>query len=46
MIILIRLADLLDLASDRIDYFLLKQNRTQMSLESRYYWISHLITER
>lgn len=46
MMILIRLADLLDLASDRIDYFLLKQNRTQMSLESRYHWISHLITER
>lgn len=46
MMILIRLADLLDLASDRIDYFLLKQNRSQMSLVSRYHWISHLITER
>ena len=28
MMILIRLADLLDLANDRIDYFLLKQNRS------------------
>lgn len=46
MMILIRLADLLDLASDRIDYFLLKQNRSQMSSVSRYHWISHLITER
>ena len=46
MMILIRLADLLDLASDRIDYFLLKQNRSQMSPVSRYHWISHLITER
>lgn len=46
MMILIRLADLLDLANDRIDYFLLKQNRSQMSPVSRYHWISHLITER
>lgn len=46
MMILIRLADLLDLANDRIDYFLLKQNRSQMSSVSRYHWISHLITER
>ena len=46
MMILIRLADLLDLANDRIDYFLLKQNRSQISPVSRYHWISHLITER
>ena len=46
MMILIRLADLLDLANDRIDYFLLKQNRPQMSLVSRYHWISHLITDK
>lgn len=46
MMILIRLADLLDLANDRIDYFLLKQNRSQMSKVSRYHWISHLITDR
>jgi len=46
MMILIRLADLLDLASDRIDYFLLKQNRSQMNVISRFHWISHLITDK
>ncbi|MCM1140135.1 MAG: hypothetical protein NC453_16340 [Muribaculum sp.] len=46
MMILIRLADLLDLANDRIDYFLLKQNRSQMNSVSRYHWISHLITDK
>ncbi|MCM1139781.1 MAG: hypothetical protein NC453_14535 [Muribaculum sp.] len=46
MMILIRLADLLDLANDRIDYFLLKQNRSQMNTISRYHWISHLITDK
>lgn len=46
MMILIRLADLLDLANDRIDYFLLKQNRSQMNPISRYHWISHLITDK
>ena len=46
MMILIRLADLLDLANDRIDYFLLKQNRSQMNPVSRYHWISHLITDK
>lgn len=45
MMILIRVADLLDLANDRIDYFLLKQNRSQMNMVSRYHWISHLITD-
>ena len=46
MMILIRLADLLDLANDRIDYYILKQNRPQMNLTSRYHWISHLITDK
>ena len=46
MMILIRIADLLDLANDRIDYYLLKQNRSQMGLTSRYHWISHLITDK
>lgn len=45
MMILIRLADLLDLANDRVDYNLLQQNSSQMSNISRYHWISHLITE-
>ena len=31
MMILIRLADLLDLANDRIDYYLLRENRSQMA---------------
>lgn len=46
MMILIRLADLLDLANDRIDYYLLRENRSQMGLVSRYHWISHLITDK
>ena len=45
LMILIRLADLLDLTEERIDYYLLKQNRPGMSVISRYHWISHLITE-
>lgn len=45
MMILIRLADLLDLANDRIDDFILKQNYPQMNIISRYHWISHLITD-
>lgn len=45
LMILIRLADLLDLTEERIDYYLLKQNRSGMSVISRYHWISHLITE-
>lgn len=46
MTILIRLADLLDLANDRIDYFLLKENHSQMNLTSLFHWISHLVTDR
>lgn len=46
MMILIRMADLLDLANDRIDYHILKQNRSQMGLVSRFHWISHLVTDR
>lgn len=46
MMMLIRIADLLDLANDRIDLYLLQQNRSQMELISRFHWISHLITER
>ena len=45
LMILIRLADLLDLTEERIDYYMLKQNRSGMSVISRYHWISHLITE-
>ena len=45
MMILIRMADLMDMANDRIDYHILKQNRSQMSLTSRFHWISHLVTD-
>lgn len=45
MMILIRMADLMDMANDRIDYHILKQNRSQMGLTSRFHWISHLVTE-
>ena len=44
MMILIRMADLMDMANDRIDYHILKQNRSQMGLTSRFHWISHLVT--
>ena len=45
MLILLRMADLLDLTNERIDYHILKQNREQMNLVSRFHWISHLITD-
>lgn len=45
MMILIRMADLMDMANDRIDYHILKQNRSQMGLTSRFHWISHLVTD-
>lgn len=42
---LIRLADLMDVASDRINYNLLRQNVSHMGEVSRFHWISHLITD-
>lgn len=42
---LIRLADLMDVANDRINYNLLRQNVTHMGDDSRFHWISHLITD-
>lgn len=45
MMILIRMADLMDMSNDRIDYHILKQNRSQMGLISRFHWISHLVTD-
>ena len=45
MMILIRLADLLDVANDRINYYLLRQNVKHMTLTSQFHWISHLITD-
>jgi len=46
LMILIRLADLLDVANDRVSYHLLKQNLKNLSLTSKFHWISHLVTDR
>lgn len=43
--ILIRLADLMDVANDRINYNLLRQNVSHMNNLSQFHWISHLITD-
>ncbi len=45
MMILIRLADLLDVANDRVNYHLLRENIRHMSPTSRFHWISHLVTD-
>lgn len=45
MMILIRLADLMDMASDRVNYYRLRQNLESLSEVSRFHWISHLITD-
>lgn len=46
LIMLIRLADLLDVANDRVNYHLLRQNLTNLSRTSRFHWISHLVTDK
>lgn len=46
MMILLRLADLMDMSNDRINYFRLKENLNSMSEESQFHWISHLITDQ
>ena len=46
LMILIRLADLLDVANDRVNYHLLKQNLKNLSTVSKFHWISHLVTDR
>lgn len=46
MMILIRLADLLDVANDRVNYDLLCQNMKHLSLTSQFHWISHLVTDK
>lgn len=43
--ILLRLADLLDVANDRVNYYLLRQNLSHLSEISRFHWISHLVTD-
>ena len=46
LMILIRLADLLDVANDRVNYHLLRQNLKNLSETSKFHWISHLVTDR
>lgn len=45
MMILIRLADLMDMTSDRVNYYRLRQNLDSLSKVSRFHWISHLTTD-
>lgn len=46
LMLLIRLADLQDVANDRVNYYLLRQNLKNLSLTSRFHWISHLVTDK
>lgn len=46
LMILIRLADLLDVANDRVNYHLLRQNLRNLSETSKFHWISHLVTDK
>lgn len=46
LMILIRLADLLDVANDRVNYHLLRQNLKHLSPISKFHWISHLVTDK
>lgn len=46
LMIIIRFADLLDVANDRVNYHLLRQNLHNMSLTSRFHWISHLVADK
>ena len=43
--ILLRLADVMDVSNDRINYHLLKENVSHLSAVSKFHWISHLITD-
>lgn len=44
--ILIRFADLLDLAKDRVSYYILVENIKHMSPTSQFHWISHYVTDK
>ena len=46
LMILIRMADLLDVANDRVNYHLLRQNLKNLSATSKFHWISHLVTDK
>jgi len=43
--IVLRLADLLDVSNDRINYHLLNENVQHLPEDSKFHWISHLITD-
>ena len=43
--ILLRLSDLLDMSRYRVSDVILKHNLSRLSKESRFHWISHLITD-
>lgn len=45
MMILIRLADLMDMSKNRVNYYLLKSNLNHLSQTSKFHWISHFITD-
>ena len=44
--ILLRLADLLDMSKDRVSYYILKENIRYMEHVSQFHWISHLVTDK
>lgn len=45
LMIILRLADLMDASKDRVNYYLLRQNVEYMPSLSRFHWISHLVTD-
>lgn len=46
MMILIRLADIMDMSNDRVNYFRLRESLSSMTTTSRFHWISHLVTDK
>lgn len=46
LMILLRLADLLDMCKDRVSYYILKENIKHMEHISQFHWISHLVTDK
>lgn len=46
LMILIRLADLMDMTKDRVNYYLLRSNINNLTSLSKFHWISHLITDQ
>jgi len=46
LMIILRLADLLDMSKDRVSINILKQNIKQMPEYSQYHWISHMAIDK